>query len=103
MCSSHLIKNNLNVAKKLISEPAKNGAGLIQYFLSSQASTHGVWIIGGTIPISCSDRNKIRAASIVYNGVLRRTDINSKKYGFDVRLTILKNVVSVSMRDGHTP
>ena len=35
--------------------------GQIQDFLSQQAIKHGVWLVGGTIPMVSSNKNKIRA------------------------------------------
>lgn len=67
-----------------IREPYKNGP--IQTFLSKQAKKHGVWIVGGTIPLECDDPNKIIAACIVYNAegeVVARYD---KIHLFDVEL-----------------
>ncbi|MEJ2373047.1 MAG: nitrilase-related carbon-nitrogen hydrolase, partial [Sulfurimonas sp.] len=43
------------------------GDGPIQKFLSDQSKKHGIWIVGGTIPIQCDDPNKIIAACLVYN------------------------------------
>ena len=60
--------------------------GPIQNFLSDQAKKHGVWIVGGTVPLQCDDPNKILAACIVYNSegeVVARYD---KIHLFDVEL-----------------
>ena len=46
-----------------IREPYQDGP--IQNFLSDQAKKHGMWIVGGTVPIQCDDPNKILAACIV--------------------------------------
>lgn len=100
MCSSHIINDNFLVASKLIKEASQNNAklivlpemfaimgltpndkvsakerfghGKIQSFLSEQAKKNHVWIVGGTIPIECKNKNKVRAASLVYaaNGEL---------------------------------
>tara|TARA_R110002095_G_scaffold200994_1_gene181525 strand:- start:19 stop:801 length:783 start_codon:yes stop_codon:yes gene_type:complete len=67
-----------------IREPYNNGR--IQSFLSEQAKKHGIWIVGGTVPIECDDPNKIIAACIVYNSegeVVARYD---KIHLFDVEL-----------------
>jgi nitrilase len=45
----------------------KFGTGPIQEFLASQAKTHHVWIVGGTIPIACKNENKIRSACLVFD------------------------------------
>lgn len=94
MCSSPHVSENLNAAEALIAEAAKGGAklvvlpemfatlgsiseklaakevfgqGVIQQFLAEQSQKHAIWIVGGTIPISTQDPNKVRAASLVYN------------------------------------
>lgn len=99
MCSSHNVDDNLNVAAQLIKEAAANGAvlavlpemfaiigmdcidknklredfgqGKIQDFLANEALKNNIWIVGGTIPITAKEANKIKAACIVYdnNGV----------------------------------
>ena len=95
MCSSDNVEKNLETACRLISDVVKNnahlivlpemfammgkktidkvnnaeeyGSGKIQQFLSAQAKQHGVWIVGGTIPIFSVNKNKIKAACLVYN------------------------------------
>jgi deaminated glutathione amidase len=97
MCSSNILEENLASVEKLIKEAADQNAALIvlpemfpffglaavdkvkikekfgdsngkiQSFLSEQAKKNGVWIVGGTIPLSCEDEAKISAACLVYN------------------------------------
>lgn len=43
------------------------GQGKIQDFLSDQASRHGIWLVGGTIPVKTVDATKVRAACMVFN------------------------------------
>ena len=112
MCSSNVLEENLDVAAQLIKEATDNGAtlvvlpemfpifglaatdkvnvkenfctGKIQSFLSEQAKKNGIWLVGGTIPISCEDETKVNAACLVYenNGkVVARYD---KIHLFDV-------------------
>lgn len=62
------------------------GQGLIQDFLSSQASKYGVWLVAGTIPLRSKEDNKVYASCLVYNntgGVVARYD---KIHLFDVTL-----------------
>jgi deaminated glutathione amidase len=42
------------------------GRGPIQAFLSSQARMHGLWVIGGTLPIRGADERKVRNSCCVY-------------------------------------
>lgn len=53
-----------DVAKLHIAEEA--GAGPIQKFLSVQARSFGVWLIGGTVPIRTADPGYARNACCVY-------------------------------------
>ena len=70
--------------KVAIAETA--GEGPIQQFLSQQASKHGVWIVGGTIPLESAVTGKVYSASLLYNDsgdVVARYD---KIHLFDVVL-----------------
>ena len=70
--------------KVAIAETA--GEGPIQQFLSQQAIKHGVWIVGGTIPLESAVTGKVYSASLLYNDngdVVARYD---KIHLFDVVL-----------------
>ena len=43
------------------------GRGPIQEFLSSTASRHGIWLVGGTVPLECPDPGRVRNACLVYD------------------------------------
>ncbi len=43
------------------------GKGPIQDFLSRQALDHGIWLMGGTIPLEARRPDRVRAASLLYN------------------------------------
>ena len=69
-----------------VSVAEKYGQGLIQDFLSSQASDHGIWLVGGTIPIQSTEENKVFATCLLFNDrgeVVSRYD---KIHLFDVTL-----------------
>ncbi len=70
--------------KVAIREPY--GDGPIQSFLSEQAKKHGLWIVGGTIPIWNDDPNKIIAVSILYNSDGEEVARYEKIHLFDVEL-----------------
>ncbi len=60
------------------------GHGVIQDFLAGASRTHGVWIIGGTLPLAASVADKVRSACLVYaptGGCVARYD---KIHLFDV-------------------
>lgn len=43
------------------------GKGPIQKFLSAQAKKHGIWLVGGSIPLTCDNAKKVRNSCLVYN------------------------------------
>jgi nitrilase len=45
----------------------KEGAGPIQEFLSASARKHGVWLVGGSVPLECPDPLKVRNSCLVYD------------------------------------
>jgi len=46
----------------------KEGSGPMQAFLSETAKKHGVWVVGGTVPLECSAPDRVRSSSMVYDG-----------------------------------
>jgi nitrilase len=114
MASSPSIGSNLLEAGKLIAEAANAGAklvalpenfalmgdhesdklkareidgsGPIQDFLAAAAKKHGVWVIGGTIPLMADDGNKARAACLIYNDQGERVGRYDKIHLFDVNV-----------------
>ncbi|HYR00272.1 MAG TPA: carbon-nitrogen hydrolase family protein [Casimicrobiaceae bacterium] len=94
MVSGDDVAHNLAAAAKLIAEAARAGAQLIalpeyfgifgaratdkvavreadgdgpqQRFLAEEARRHGVWLVGGTVPIACADPARVRSACLVY-------------------------------------
>jgi len=95
MCSTDSVDDNLEQAADLIKQAVESGASLVvlpemfsllgvgnarsigyqetlgtgkvQETLSILARQHHVWIVGGTIPLSTEDPNKIKAACLVYD------------------------------------
>ena len=47
---------------KIAEEP---GDGLLQDFLKEQATRHGIWLVGGTVPISSEQSGKVFAACLL--------------------------------------
>lgn len=75
----------LNDADRLAAAEA-DGAGPIQDRLSQLAREHGVWLVGGTIPLKTADPTRVRAACLVYDANGRRVARYDKMHLFDVRL-----------------
>lgn len=43
------------------------GKGPIQSFLSRMAKKHGIWLVGGSVPLESNNPNKIRNSCLVYD------------------------------------
>ena len=67
-----------------VSEPM--GTGPIQAFLKDQSSRHGVWLVGGTIPIQSEQAGKVYAACLLYNEKGEVVSRYDKIHLFDVTL-----------------
>ena len=94
MVSTPVVARNLQAAERLIGEAARGGAGLvalpeyfclmgwrdddklaiaeadgdgpIQAFLADMARRHGLWLVGGTLPIRADTPGRVRNACCVY-------------------------------------
>ena len=49
----------------------KEGSGPIQAFLSGTAKKHGIWLVGGSVPLECRAPDKVRNSSLVYDAAGR--------------------------------
>ena len=45
----------------------RDGAGPIQDFLAETARRNAIWLVGGTVPIECSDEARVRNACLVFD------------------------------------
>lgn len=63
----------------------QDGRGPIQDFLASSARKHGIWILAGTVPISCADESRIRSACLLYDDAGRRVARYDKMHLFRFR------------------
>jgi nitrilase len=112
MASGPNVAANLLEAERLISMAAQKGAGLvilpenfaivglnetdkvairendsggqIQDFLFQQALKHGVWLVGGTIPLGSTSDKKIRAACLLVDDKGKQVARYDKIHLFDV-------------------
>lgn len=94
MISSPIVAENIATARRLVAEAAATGAtlvtlpeywpimgladtdkvahaepegsGPIQDFLAEQARAHGIWLIGGTLPLVSADAGKVLNTTLVY-------------------------------------
>lgn len=63
-----------------------DGSGHMQDFLAEQAAKHGIWLIGGTVPIKAAETGKVRQACLVYNDQGERVGRYDKIHLFDVHI-----------------
>lgn len=63
-----------------------DGRGPIQDFLAQQAARHGIWLVGGTIPLVATAADKVRAACLLLDPSGRRVARYDKIHLFDVRV-----------------
>jgi nitrilase len=70
---------------KVQAREAENN-GPIQTFLAEQAARHGIWLVGGTIPMVAINENKVRAACLVYDDTGKQVARYDKIHLFDVQL-----------------
>ncbi len=114
MVSTPAVEENLAAAAKLVGEAAergarlvalpeyfcilgirdtdkvaareKDGAGPIQEFLSGTAKRHGIWLVGGSVPLACDDPGKVRNSCLVYDSDGRRVARYDKIHLFGLEL-----------------
>lgn len=60
------------------------GSGQIQDFLAQQADRHGIWLVGGTVPLVARDEKRIRAACLLYDDQGKLAARYDKIHLFDV-------------------
>lgn len=114
MASGPNIQANLDEAAKLIDDAVRQGAGLIvlpenfammgvteedrvevaevagdgviQTFLSTQSQKHGIWLVGGTVPIQSNVPGKARAVCLLFNDQGEQVARYDKIHMFDVTI-----------------
>jgi len=64
-----------------------DGDGPIQEFLAEQAAKHGVWLVGGTVPVAAEAGDKVRGACLLFDDQGQRVARYDKIHLFDVHLT----------------
>ncbi|MDH5711063.1 MAG: carbon-nitrogen hydrolase family protein [Gammaproteobacteria bacterium] len=62
------------------------GQGVIQNFLRDQAVKHGVWLVGGTVPIKSEEASKVYSACLLFNSEGEMLARYNKIHLFDVTL-----------------
>jgi nitrilase len=81
----------------------KDGAGPIQDFLSEAAALHGVWLVGGSVPLECEDAAKVRNSCLVYDAAGRRVARYDKVHLFGLELGEERFNESATIEPGTAP
>lgn len=84
--------------KLAIKEPP--GSGLIQDFLAGQAREHGVWLVGGTLPLDNEEKDRIYNACLVYDPAGKQVARYDKIHLFGFRKGDESYDESISIRPG---
>ncbi len=63
----------------------RDGSGPIQDFLAGAAREHGIWLVGGSIPLHADDPAKLRNSSLVYDPEGKRVARYDKIHLFGFR------------------
>ncbi len=63
-----------------------DGGGMIQDFLAAQAAHHGMWIVGGSVPLDAGAGRRVYASCVVYDAAGRCAARYDKIHLFDVAL-----------------
>jgi nitrilase len=69
-------------AKLAIREPF--GRGPLQEFLAAEARRHGIWLLGGTIPLECGEPDRVYNSSLLFDPAGRCVARYDKIHLFDV-------------------
>jgi len=64
----------------------KPGHGVMQEFLSVTSAKHGIWLVGGSIPMQAEHPDKVRAACLIYNDKGHQVARYDKIHLFDVHV-----------------
>jgi predicted amidohydrolase len=122
MTSTDDVKANLQAAKKLIAEAVRDEArlvvlpemfaimgmdqekiharvdwNLIEDFLHDEALRHGIWLVGGTIPVPLTaDKDRVNAACLVFDDKGELAARYDKIHLFDVSIPGKKEAYSES-------
>lgn len=68
----------------------------MQDFLAEQAAKHGIWLVGGTIPIAIDNSEKVRAACLLFNAQGQCAARYDKIHLFDVQVLNTQEVYQES-------
>ncbi|MDP2811836.1 MAG: carbon-nitrogen hydrolase family protein [Rhodocyclaceae bacterium] len=79
------------------------GAGPVQDFLAMAAAKHGVWLVGGSLPMMADDPGKMRNACLVFDDAGRRIARYDKIHLFAFRKGAEAYDEAATIEPGHDP
>jgi nitrilase len=131
MVSTPVVAENLDAAERLVAQAAaegaelvalpeyfcilgmrdtdkvaakeKDGAGPVQEFLAAAAKRHGIWLVGGSVPLECADPGKVRNSCLVYDSEGRRAARYDKIHLFGLDLGAERFEEGRTIEPGSTP
>jgi predicted amidohydrolase len=80
-----------------------DGSGPLQAFLAAQARAHGIWLIGGTVPLVASRPSRVRNTSLVFDPEGRRLARYDKIHLFGFQRGTERFDESATIEAGRTP
>ncbi len=80
-----------------------DGSGPIQSFLAETAARHGIWLIGGSIPLAAADPAKVLNSTVVYDPAGKRVARYDKIHLFGFRKGAEQYNESATIAAGDTP
>jgi predicted amidohydrolase len=81
----------------------KDGAGPIQEFLSQTAKRHGIWLVGGSVPLESPDPGKVRNSCLIYDAQGQRVARYDKIHLFGLDLGSERFDEGRTIEAGSTP
>jgi predicted amidohydrolase len=81
----------------------RDGDGRIQDFLAETAARHGIWLVGGTVPIETEAPNKVRNSCLVYDASGKRVARYDKIHLFGLALGAERFDEANTIEAGVTP
>lgn len=87
--------------KVLVREP--DGSGRIQDWLAATAARHGIWLIGGSIPLAASTPDKVLNSSVAYGPEGGRVARYDKIHLFGFQKGAERYNESATIEAGHEP
>lgn len=80
-----------------------DGSGPLQDFLAAVAARHDVWVVGGSVPLSCDEPGKVLNTTLVYDDKGRRVARYDKIHLFGFESGTERYQESATIVPGNTP